>query len=66
MGAQLGTTVDLSATPQAASRSKNVGEIATIAALRLAIVRSRRSATQPTSGPSIGNRRRAADPMASE
>ena len=65
MGAQLGTTVDLSATPQSASRSMNVGEIATIAALR-AIVRSRRSAIQPTSGPSIGSRRRAADPMASE
>ena len=35
-------------------------------ALLRAIVRSRRSATQPTSGPSNGSRRRAADPMASE
>ena len=65
-GAQLGTTVVLSATPQMVSRSRNVGEIATTASLRRATVRSRRSASRATSAPTTGSRPRAATPMASE
>ena len=66
MGAQFGTTVHLCATPQVARRSRKVGEIATTAWLRRAIVRSRRSATRATRWPSTGRRARAAFPMASE
>ena len=44
MGAQFGITVVLSATPQDRSRSRKVGEIATMAWLRRAMARSRWSA----------------------
>src|SRR5271155_1306637 len=63
IGAQLGITVVLWATPHVVSVSRNVGEMATTAADERATARSTRSARTATDSPTRGTFFRAWSPM---